>query len=190
MSDPVLAMQRQILALENGLERIRKADSGVSAGATFPTSPPTNYLFYRTDLGFLCYYDGTRWLTVAEYSADLVPFAINPLPFSGAGPSTVLLAPIRSDWRLWHTRQVLYLFINPTNNATNYWSMTTSDSGGTSFWGVNTSADAAGQITKETTLASIGTAGANYLQAQLTKTLAPSAVSAIHLMAYYRLVVT
>lgn len=33
------------------------------AGTSFPGSPTTNDFFYRTDLGLLCRYDGTRWLS-------------------------------------------------------------------------------------------------------------------------------
>jgi hypothetical protein len=185
MSD--IAAQRDMLRRMDQTQVVERPRA--SYGTAFPTSPATGYLFFRTDLGWLCYYDGTRWLTAHEYTVSLNPFGLNPLPFSGAGPSTVLLAPVRSDYRLYHTRQALYIFISPTNSGVSYWSVTTSDSGATAFWGVNTSADAAGQITKETSLAVAGSVGAAYIQAQLTKSGTPSNVTAIHVTAYYRLVV-
>jgi hypothetical protein len=51
MSDPNLSIQRQIQGLQFDIERIRKADTGLSAGAAFPSTPGTNLLFYRSDLG-------------------------------------------------------------------------------------------------------------------------------------------
>lgn len=42
------------------------AGGGVPSGSSFPGSPATNDLFFRTDRGFLYFYDGTRWLTVEE----------------------------------------------------------------------------------------------------------------------------
>src|SRR5690242_7883896 len=41
------------------------------AGSSFPGSPATNDLYYRTDRAKLYYYDGTRWLTVEEYPLTL-----------------------------------------------------------------------------------------------------------------------
>lgn len=44
---------------------------GLASGTTFPGSPSTDDLFYRTDRDLLYYYDGTRWLTVNLYSQPL-----------------------------------------------------------------------------------------------------------------------
>ena len=41
---------------------------GLSSGTSFPGSPLTNDLFYRTDRALLYFYNGTRWLTVNTYS--------------------------------------------------------------------------------------------------------------------------
>lgn len=41
------------------------------AGASFPTIPQTDATFWRTDRGVLYYYDGTRWLSVNEYTLFL-----------------------------------------------------------------------------------------------------------------------
>lgn len=56
--------------------------SGISKGTSFPGSPGTNDIYYRTDRSLLYFYDGTRWLTVNQYSehppaADgLIPLTI------------------------------------------------------------------------------------------------------------------
>ena len=44
---------------------------GIATGTSFPGGPSTNDLFYRTDRALLYYYDGTRWLTLNEYSLTL-----------------------------------------------------------------------------------------------------------------------
>lgn len=44
--------------------------AGISSGTSFPGSPSDNDLFYRTDRDKLYFYDGTRWLTVQEFSVE------------------------------------------------------------------------------------------------------------------------
>lgn len=146
--------------------------------------------FFRTDLGFACYYDGTRWLTTHEYSVTLTPFGLNPLPFAGAGPNTILLAALRTDVRAYYTRMALYMFTNTTNNAANYWVVTVGDSTAANFWVPDTHLDAVGQTTKDTANAVPGGASATYIGAQLTKVGAPGTVSALHVTGWYRLIVT
>lgn len=46
------------------------SQTGLPTGTSFPGSPSTNDLFYRTDLSLLCFYDGTRWLSLNQYSAN------------------------------------------------------------------------------------------------------------------------
>lgn len=48
-------------------------EGGIAKGTSFPGTPATNDLFYRTDLGMLAYYDGTRWLTVNRYHLPIPP---------------------------------------------------------------------------------------------------------------------
>lgn len=42
--------------------------AGYGRGTSFPASPVTGMRWERTDLNLLCYYDGTRWLTVQQYT--------------------------------------------------------------------------------------------------------------------------
>lgn len=44
-------------------------------GTSFPGSPATNELFFRTDLGLDFFYNGTRWLSVQLFKTDFVPNA-------------------------------------------------------------------------------------------------------------------
>lgn len=54
------------------------SQTGLPTGTSFPGSPATNDLYFRTDLGSIFRYDGTRWLSVHEYT----------LPLSRVGDST------------------------------------------------------------------------------------------------------
>lgn len=51
--------------------------SGVPSGTSFPVSPATNDLYFRTDRGLIYFYDGTRWLTTTLYEHNLGTFYNN-----------------------------------------------------------------------------------------------------------------
>jgi hypothetical protein len=85
----------------------------------FPPSPVTNDLFFRTDVSQLCYYDGTRWLTVTEYEATPVHNTAQPY----SAPQTVGLYPEHPAYiRLVTALIVSYAVVAP-NNGSNYWVM-------------------------------------------------------------------
>lgn len=54
------------------LARLSDVASGVPSGTSFPGSPTTNDLFYRTDLDILFVYDGTRWLCTCPHVTPLI----------------------------------------------------------------------------------------------------------------------
>lgn len=43
------------------------ASSGIPTGTSMPGTPATNDLIFRTDLGLVFFYDGTRWLSLNQY---------------------------------------------------------------------------------------------------------------------------
>ena len=45
--------------------------NGIGSGTSFLLSPSAGDRYFGTDLGWLCYYAGTRWLTMHEYAVDL-----------------------------------------------------------------------------------------------------------------------
>lgn len=47
----------------------------ITAATTFPGSPSTNQLCYRTDLGLLAFYDGARWLSTELFQIPLNSWA-------------------------------------------------------------------------------------------------------------------
>lgn len=156
MSD--ISTQKQILNISQQLERLRKADAGIPSGTSFPVSPPTDMLFYRTDLDFQCFFDGTRWLTVAEYPYVILPFQT----FSAASTFTDVL--IRTDFAPYVTRVVTATAVTAPNSAVSNWLIT--------IQGINT-ARAAGS-TIETFDTSLDTAGVQTLRDNVPASSVPT----------------
>ena len=97
------------------------SSGGYSEGTSFPGSPTAGDKFYRTDLNWLCFYDGTRWMTCHEYSD---PIAIQDLltPWASGGVTTGYL-PARRDYQMYLTRLTGNALIVGTNDASNYWTL-------------------------------------------------------------------
>lgn len=87
-----------------------------TGGTSFPVSPSTNDLFYRTDLGLLCFYDGARWLTTSEYS---VVFPLQTF----ASTTNAIAAPFRGGYPVYITRVATEYYVPTTNNAGNRWTI-------------------------------------------------------------------
>lgn len=187
MSD---ALIKQLRGVERRMGQTEVIERPGGSGSAFPTGIAAGYTFFRTDLGWLCYYDGTRWLTVHEVEINLTPYAANPPPYTAA-PQTILLAPSRSDRTYYITRARVYLLISPTNDGTKYWSFELRNNAGTAIWSFNTSASAAGEIIPENAAVNTAIAVTNYLYLYISaKTGAPSNITAAHCTMWARLVVT
>lgn len=90
-------------------------------GIAFPGGPAAGDVFFRTDLGWLCYYDGTRWLTAHEY---FIPFGVVN---NGAGVYaaniSIGITPVRGDYPLYLTRVLRRTNVAATNDGTHHWYM-------------------------------------------------------------------
>ena len=100
--------------------------TGLDRGTSFPGSPAAGRRFYRTDLNLDCYYDGSRWLTVQEYSRTL-----NTLPNTATGfvfnsGDALGRASIRRDFSVYMTYLSSVSRVLTINNASNYWTVTLS----------------------------------------------------------------
>ena len=126
-------------------------------GTSFPGSPATGQQFFRTDLGWLCYYDGTRWLTNFEQSIQ-VPATI----FTGS--TAYALGSFRTDYAVYVTRVRTSLYIDGTNNGSNYWTV--------AWRGINAAYNAATTIRSETTSAD---SGSTWIQKEAAATIAAPA---------------
>lgn len=164
--------------------------SAFGYGTSFPASPQTGQRYFRTDLGWLCFFDGTRWLTVHEYETVLSWFQLVGLPYGGAAPQTLLLQPIRSDYGYYLTRAQAYIRVATTNNGSNFWGMRLLHSS-SNLWDFNTSASAPDtNLFFSTSLASAQSAATTFLTVNAqSKTGAPGAVTSACTV-WYRLIVT
>lgn len=163
------------------------------AGAAFPANPFLYRPFFRTDLGWLCYWDGTRWLTTHEFPAQ---FAAQ---FAIGASSTLTSVEIRADYSPFVTRATVSERVNTTNDGTNFWQI--------SLRGINVAYGAATTIHTFSTGTMPDTAGTIYqkdsvptgtqtpsnkarLDVAVTKNSAPGTLDFYGMTAYYRMIVT
>lgn len=144
--------------------------------------------FFRTDLGFACFYDGTRWLTVHEYCAPLVPGVGSPAFYTTANTGD-RRALLHSAYAPFFTRGSVELLTGPTNNGANYFTFAFS-AGGTTIWSFTTAADAANAVVTKTTTTFTQPASATKVQLVLTVTGAPGATYPNEPVVFYRLVIS
>lgn len=96
--------------------------TGIARGTAFPTSPAPvlGDEFTRTDFGFSCYYDGTRWLG----PVSPIPFQLwagAPPPYTAA--NAILFYPAPQSLSFVVNSLTYGVFIATTNNASNYWTI-------------------------------------------------------------------
>lgn len=172
--------------------RAETGGGGVASGSSFPGSPSTGDVFFRTDRALLYYYDGTRWLTVAEYALNLS--ALDQLwPISSTGGGSSYAAVDEGANGAWITRLVSFTLVVGTNDGSNFWTVqiqskapggTAHDIGST----FSTSADTAGNNTKHVvTVGAAVTSGDARYQSSNTKTGSASALY-MATTVYYRLI--
>lgn len=164
---------------------------GYDEGTSFPGSPSSGDKFYRTDLNWLCFYDGTRWLTVHEYLADFAnQQTLQPITTQSYFASVTL----RRDYGVYLTRFHGSYYIGPTNNGSNYRTLNlvwgNSASSETTLYTTDSSAAAAStNIEWSIAINSVISSSAFYLAISNTRTGLPSGLYGNFAIAY-RLVVT
>lgn len=169
------------------------SSTSYAEGASFPTSPAPalNDKFYRTDLNLLCYYDGTRWLTVQEYPVGIGSLdALNPL----TGGTNAFRWPVPNAFGIYLERIAISALVLSTNNATNYWTGTFSwfsaTNTGTTIATKNTSASTvANWASLDTSVAGVLSSSAYELQLVWSRTGSPGNLYAAATL-FYRLIVT
>lgn len=97
-----------------GQTEVKEVPGGFGIGTAFPASPASGARFFRSDLGWLCYFDGTRWLTTFE-----LVYVLNPITVAANGNQ--LIAPIRTDFAPYITRVAVGWVVAAPNDANNYW---------------------------------------------------------------------
>lgn len=105
--------------------------AAVGTGTSFPGSPSTNDIFFRTDRATMYYYDGTRWLSVQEYAAPMQ--AYNTFGgVNGISASTTRLyfgtPPMpNNETTIYITKWSVVWWVSTTNSGGNNWTIKLSD---------------------------------------------------------------
>jgi hypothetical protein len=153
------------------------AHTGIS-GTSFPGSPASGDLLFRTDLGMLAYYDGTRWLTVNEYAVGLA--VQDTLVGAGTGsPQTPgYLELDNASTNLYLTRLAVSTTVLTTNSGTSFWTVAfTRQPSATSLGSFNTSADTVSVNTRhDITINALSGTSDRYVTGAATKTVTPGVI--------------
>lgn len=157
--------------------------TSLNPGTSFPGSPSTNDLCFRTDRAILYYYDGTRWLSVNQFQIELKredsgftwPITATTIPVHRGIP------PFGDTYDIWMETWHTNIAVATTNTGSAYWTCNLAKynsalGGDTSIASFNTSADAANTaINKEITIgALLGSFEGFYTD--VTKTSTPGAL--------------
>jgi hypothetical protein len=93
---------------------------GIASGTSFPGSPTTGDLFHRTDLAPALYrYDGTRWLTVQQFTKSLIPLTLPDYSTDG----TKLYAPMEGGTDCWLDSFTVVSRSSVAMTGSNYWTL-------------------------------------------------------------------
>ncbi len=149
------------------------AGVGFPSGSSFPGSPSTDDLFYRTDRGLMYFYNGTRWLTVTLYR---VPFSIGTSANPATATANIGRVVAGTTYDLWMEKFTTTVLVLTTNDGSNYWTLdlikTNAANAATSIVTFNTSGHTATNWTvTETAIGALLTPGTyKQLQVDATKT--------------------
>lgn len=174
--------------INNLQDAVVAIETGLYGGSSFPGSPVPNQLYYRRDLDWLCFYDGTRWLTTFELSMQ-----IPSTTFSGS--TSYALAAFRTNYAPYITRVALSYYVATTNDATHNWTVvwrgvSASYSGATTILSQSTSAGSPSIWTRIEAGPSNATPSNNaILDFNITKVNSPGNLQVIG-TCFYRLIVT
>ena len=181
---------RRLRELDRRMEQTEvKEVPFASSGTAFPTGISAGRQFFRTDLGFACYYDGTRWLTVHEYSVTRF--------FDTPAAGTYLVAPLRGQYAPYITRRSLVIRTSATNTGANYWNITILGADGTqaattTIDVATTAAQAASAWATTSAAPSATSTPANNaaIDLSIAATGVPSTLTGIGVTVFYRLIIT
>jgi len=95
--------------------------NGTAQGTSMPGGPSTNDRIFRTDLGLVFYYDGTRWLSLQQYT---IAFAIRDafMPRAATTSSAVVAQPLfvpTNDF--WIENFQWSAYVSTPSSGTQYW---------------------------------------------------------------------
>lgn len=158
MSDPTLnELARRLVAPLSTWFLSARLVRDLGRGTANPTDAPGGLLagdrFFRTDLGFALFYDGTRWLSIQEYHAVFSNYVFGVAQgtaYGGGVPQAMCRIITRTDLQLYFTRFTLLLNCSVAQTAANNWRLNIqSKFGAVSHQLYNTNGQAAGITTVE-----------------------------------------
>lgn len=94
---------------------IGSGGGGIDSGTSFPGSPSTNDLFYRTDEARLYFYNGTRWLTTQQFREPIG----GPQGISASADVGILAPWTTTD--MWLETLWSSTLVNGTSDGSNFW---------------------------------------------------------------------
>jgi hypothetical protein len=151
--------------------------SGVPVGTSMPGGPATNDLIFRTDLGLLFFYNGTRWLTVNLYTQAIsTQDAVQP--FSAA--STIRCSMPHPTLDIWIVSFWASTYVATTNDGTKYWTLTL---GGPST-ALSTISNASDGIVVESASVGASLAATLWLEVAFAKVSTPGTIRATPMISY------
>jgi hypothetical protein len=174
---------------------------GIDAGTSFPGSPATGDMFWRTDRALLYYYTGSQWLTVNEYTLTL---SMADIYVNNSGTGSASSATTGAGWAaipyvgvysLWLTEWSIATKVVTTNDASHYWQIDlqwidVTDSAENLIASLDTSADTVAQhVTHRGAIAALLSTSSRALVVRLRRPAsAPGALQRIAVSVSYRLV--
>lgn len=170
-------------------------------GSAFPTTGhdgaavQSGARFWRDDLDFACFYDGTRWMTVEEYTC-VIGVSDSIVGSYAATTANVRLGLLRNDYECRLTRGQISYFVGATNNAPNNITYAFKDNTAATVWTFNTGGGTpdtpSTNVTRTISEGSFTQPGAirNWISLDMTVFGAPSAQFPRVPVIWYRLIVT
>lgn len=152
---------------------------GVSAGTAFPGSPATDALFHRTDHDLIYTYDGTRWVTVNQYTMHVTTRTLTGLTTTS---NMGTMPTLGSTADMWVEGFRCHTFVASTNSGTHYWTLELkkieANNTKTTIGSIATNADTVNTWTVHLDTINEVVAGATYiaLEVQATVTGSPGAL--------------
>jgi len=151
MDKIITAAAERMRESEMRLARLEKVQTPKEPGTTFPANPATNQRFFRTDRALEYYYDGTRWLTMNEYTLTM-PLLYAFTAVGGTVPLTVAYGTVDRQYSIYFTSYRHLVLTGSPNDGTNYYTLSF-NTFGTPYFTYNTSAfaiNAYGEFTTTT----------------------------------------
>src|SRR3990167_2731277 len=153
----------------------------VAVDTSFPSSPATNDLYYRTDLDQWFYYDGTRWLSVTLYT-DAIGVTLGSLPIAASTTIHQMALPrmaASSSW-LESFYSSFYVTGGTALSASHKWVLTLVGWPSNTLLATGNINSGASDVWREITAVTINTVSSDYLvQMTSTKTGTPGDLQAL-----------